>query len=142
MHMTVSPYHRLDELRREERYAHHQVADTVALWLYGRSSDDLPASVRTRVEGAALRALRAPQGAWMAVALQRAHVALDEAMAQEMGPVYRMQAPAARQAQARIAVQIVVAAFIGTLELSNPFDGAGDALKVYDAADAAQREVR
>lgn len=140
--VNADAHQRLRDFRLDERCGVDTVAQAISRHLYGRSYDDLPASVRVRVEGAALRAVRSPQGAWMAEALKRAHLNLDRAMAQEMGPIYQMQAPAARQAQVRIAVQIVVSALLSVLEVEFPFSGAGEALPVYVAADAAAREVK
>lgn len=137
-----SPLARLDDLRREERCGVDAVAEAISLSLYAKHCDEIKdRAVRNRIEGAARRAIRSPQGAWMALALRRAHVALDTVMAHEMGPLYRMQAPEARQSQARIAVQVVIAALIGALELENPFEGA-EGLAVYDAAAAAAKEVK
>lgn len=136
-----SPQSRLDDFRLDERCAVDGIADAISFYLYGKAYDRLPVSVRTRVEGAALRAVRAPQAAWTSAAWMRAHKALDHAMTEAMGPVFAMQAPAARQALARIGVASVLSALTGVFEVAEPFE-IGDALQIYDAATAAQREVR
>lgn len=137
-----SPQQRLDDLRLEERCAVDAIAQSISRSLYGKDYDRLRPANRIRVEGAARRALRTPQGVWIAEATRKAHLALERAMAQEMGPVFQMQAPEARQAQARIGVQAVLSALISVLELQNPFNGDGEALPIYEAAVAAAREVR
>lgn len=139
---AVSPYQRLDDYRLEERTAQDSIATVISLHLYGRHADEIPIEQRIRVEGAAFRALRSPQAPWMQDALARAYRALDVAMGEAMGALYAQQTKERRMFLAVIAVQAVVGAFISTLELSNPFQGAGDALRVYDSADAAAREVR
>lgn len=139
---VAAAFTRLDDLTREERCGQAAVAEAISLHLYGKHYDELPPSVRARVEGAALRALRSPQGAWQSEALKRAHLNLDRAIAQEMGPTFGMLAPLQRQALARVGVQAVLAALLGVFEVSHPFNGSGDALKVYEAAAAAAQEVR
>lgn len=139
---ALAPHQRLDDFRLSERCAQDQVAEAISLHLYSRHYDDLPRELRSRVEGAALRAVRSPQTAWVETAMVRAHQTLDRAMAHEMGLSYAQQSVARRQALASIGVQAVLGALIAVFELENPFTGPGDALRVYDAAAAAQQEVR
>jgi hypothetical protein len=131
---TATALARLDGYRLEERCAQDIVAEAIARKVYCRHYDELPRDLRIRVEGSALRAIRAPQSAWMREALTRAHLNLDRAMRDEMGAVYASQKPERRLALSVMAVQAVIAALIGTLEVAEPFEGPGDALRTYDAA--------
>lgn len=137
-----SVYERLDDFRKDERCGHDLVADAISLHLYGKHADELPREVRSRVERSALRALRGAQPAWQGEALKRAVLTHDRAMVEEMGRAYAGQAPERRKALAYIAVHVVQAAFVGALEISDPFDGPGQAIKVYEAAQSDIREVK
>lgn len=137
-----SPLDRLDDYRRDEHCAQDLVAEAISQSLYQKSYDELPGRMRASVEAQALRALRSVQGAWMSEAWTRAIRSLDAAMANEMGMAYAQQPIERRQALAYIGAQAVIAALVGTLELTNPFEGPVSALKVYDAAHyAGQRHI-
>lgn len=138
----LNPLTRLDDYRTDEKSGTDSIADAVALHIYGRHYDDLPRELRIRVEGAARRALRSPLGPWMQEALTRAYRALDQAMRDEMGALYAQQSKERRQFLAVIAVQSVLSACLSVFELENPFEGNGQALRIYDAAAAEIRGVK
>lgn len=140
--VSLSPLDRLDDIRADEKCGHDVIAEAISQHLYGRSYDTLPQANRTSVERAALRAIRGPQTAWMREALTRAYANLDRAMAAEMGMGYAQQTKERRMALAYIGVEAVLAAFVGTLEIDNPFDGPGDVLRVYDAAQLEAKGIR
>src|SRR5207253_4814957 len=101
-----------------------------------------PALRRARVERAALRAVRSAQMAWDAESTKYSIVRLDRAMAVEMGMTYAAQAIIRRQSLALIGVSAVECAQASVLEIEHPFDGPGDALKVYDKAAEDVRRIR
>lgn len=141
---TAAPtaHERLDNYRLDERCAADQIAEVISLHLYGKHYDEIPRDQRAKVEGAALHAIRAAQLTWNSEASARAIVALDQAMCSEMGLPYAGQPLVRRQQLALIGATVVQAALTGTLDLSNPFNGPGEALRVYDAAAAQAQEVR
>jgi hypothetical protein len=133
---------RLDDFRRQERCAQDLIAEVISEHLYGRHYDKVPAAVTARIEAAALRAYRSVQPPWIIEAHQRAVRTLDQAMASAMGLPYASQSHQRRSELARIGVQTVMAAFVGTFELANPFEGPVDALRIYAAAERHVKEVK
>lgn len=143
MPVKPNPLDRYDSFRLFERCVVDQIAEIVSQHLYTRSYDRLPLSERVLVEGAALRAVRMAQAPWRAEAFKRATQALDRALAQSMGLAsYALLSDADRIARARIGVQAVLSAQLGVLEVSDPFDGPGEAIRIYTAAEAEAKEIK
>lgn len=140
--LAISPLDRLDDYRKEERCITDTIANTISLHLYGKHYDQLPHAERRRVEMAALHAIRASQLTWNQYAAERAWKALDDAMCQELGMAYAAQPLERRKTLARIGAVVVQQALCNALDLANPFVGNGDALRVYEAADAAVKDVQ
>lgn len=132
---------RLDEFRLDERCAVDALATEISRHLYNRHYDQLPRSLRVKVEGAALRAIRSPQLAWNREAWLKAYGALEDAMRREMGADFA-QMPAARRATlAHLGAQAVLTALVSIFEVEQPFEDVSQALRVYDTARAQAREA-
>lgn len=131
-----------DNHRLYERCVVDQIAEIVSQHLYTKSYDRLPAPARVLVEGAALRAVRVAQAPWRAEAHRRATVALEHALAVDMGAAFAALSPADRTARARNGVRAVLGALVGVLEVGDPFEGPGDAMRIYHAAEQEAKELR
>jgi hypothetical protein len=130
---------KLDERRRDERCVQDQIAEILSGHLYGKHYDELPADARIAVEGAAMRAIRAVQPAWRRVALERARTALSDALRAEMGRDFAGYSDNRREALAIIGARAVLSAQIGIYEVADPFDGPGEALRIYRATEESRQ---
>lgn len=132
---------RLDDYVEAEKNGADLVAIEISKHLYGRPYDELPPANRRRVEAMAVHAIRGSQLTWNTLAAERATAALDQAMCRELGMPYAGQPFERRRRLAIIGMQIVDAGLRGVLDLEHPFDGPGQALKVYDKAEEECRQV-
>lgn len=142
---TPKPDHaleRYDSYRLHERCIADYLAEILSQHLYTKSYDRLPTPERMAVEGSALRAVRMAQGPWRNEAYRRATLALERALTQEMGATFASLPATGRTVLARIGARAVFGALIGVLEVGDPFDGPGDAMRIYQAAEEEAKDIR